>query len=174
MVLCISVLPTAKHKLQGNRAMNHTETKKRRSMMTYFLGLCFLLATGLSLYVFLGPKLPGMQEGMWEITAEIKMPDAQASTSLKSSQRLTRDEHVPEITLPGYKCQVLKDKYASHCLGNHVLWRIQCDGPQTVQGTGHVKYSGDTVKGKVQLRTIGDEHGQKRFNAYISGFRTGT
>jgi hypothetical protein len=142
-------------------------------MMTYFLGLCLLLAIGLSLFVFLIPKLSGMQEGMWEITVEIKMPDAQVPTSLKSSQRLTRDAYLPEITLPGYKCRVRQNKYASHCLGNHVLWKIQCEGPLTVQGTGHVKYSGDTVKGKVQLNTIGDENGQKRFNAYISGFRSG-
>jgi hypothetical protein len=142
--------------------------------MTYFFGLCLLLAIVLAIYVFYVPKLTDMNEGTWEIRAEIRMPEAPTPTPSRISQQLTKDDYVPKISIPGYECRMRRHRYPSHVLGNHVFWRIQCEGPRTIQGSGHVKYSGDTVNGKIQLRTVGDEGGQKRFNAKISGFRSGT
>jgi hypothetical protein len=142
--------------------------------MTYFLGFCLLLALGLSLFVFLGPKLPSMHEGMWEISAETKMPGMPEPTIWKNMQRLTKDDHVPDISIPGYTCQIQEHKYRSYVLGNHVLWSIICEGPKTIYGSGHIKYSGDVMKGKIQLNTTDENEGQKRFNAYVSGFRIGS
>ncbi len=141
--------------------------------MIYLYGLCFVLAIALALYVHLSPKLPDMQEGMWEIMVETKMPGTGVSRSVKHPQCLTKDNYVPQISLPGYECRLQRRKHPSHILGNHVFWRIQCEGQGTIQGAGHIKYSGETVKGKIQMRTVGDKDGQKRFNTHISGFRTG-
>jgi hypothetical protein len=150
-----------------------TNQKKGRSKMIYLFGLCIVLAIGLGLYIQLGSKLSNMQEGMWEIKMEINMPRAPMSTSVKWSQNLTKDDYVPQITIPEYECRIQRRKYPSHILGNHLFWRVQCEGFGTLQGAAHIKYSGDTIRGKIQMRTIGDEEGQKRFNAYISGWRTG-
>ena len=46
--------------------------------------------------------------------------------------------------------------------------------PALFYGSGHIKYSGDIVKGKIQLNATDDNEGQKRFNAYVSGFRIGS
>lgn len=149
-------------------------TKKRRSMITYFLGLCLLIAIVLSYYVFFAPKLPDMQEGVWKISVEIEMPGTLNRTFATNSQRMTKAEHIPVFSIPGYECRIQRHKYPSHVLGNHVFWKIQCDGVDTIFGTGHIKFSGDRFKGKIQFSTAGDEDGQKRFNGYISGLRTGT
>ncbi len=93
---------------------------------------------------------------------------------MKHSQCLTKDNYVPHISIPGYECRLQRRRYPSHVLGNHVFWKVKCEGPGTIQGAGHIKYSGDTLKGKIQMRTVNDEEGQKRFNTFISGFRTGT
>lgn len=159
--------------VQINYIVTRIGIKNRQSKMIYLFGVCFVLVTGIALYVHLGPKLPDMQEGMWKITAESKMPGTMRRTPITCSQCLTKDNYVPQISIPGYECRMQRRKHPSHVLGNHVFWKVQCEGPGTIQGAGHIKYSGDTVKGKIQMRTVEDEDGQKRFDTYISGFRTG-
>lgn len=138
--------------------------------MIYFF---FALAVALGLYIHLGPKLKNMQEGMWEITIETKMPGMEMAIPERHSQCLTKDEPVPQVSIPNYECRLMRRRYPFHVIGNYVLWKIHCEGPgDIIQGAGHIKYSGDSLKGKMQMRTIEDE-GQKRFDAHISGFRTG-
>ncbi len=84
------------------------------------------------------------------------MPGAPENTSMKHSQCLTKDDYVPQISLPGYECRLQRRKHLSHVLGNHVFWRVQCEGPGTIQGAAHIKYKRETVKGKIQMRTVGD------------------
>ncbi len=141
------------------------------SIMIYVFLLFFLVGIGLSLYVFFGPKLPGMQEGLWEITTQIRWPGDQEPSFLKTSQHLTREDCAPEITIPGYTCSILRHKDEIHVLGNHVLWQVHCEGPKVVQGTGHIKYKGNIVKGKIKLAFLGGSDVQKRCNAIISGIR---
>lgn len=148
-----------------------SKPKKGRFKMIY---LFIAFAVGLCLYVSLGPKLSNMQEGIWQITMETKMPETPAGIPVKNSQCLTKGAPVPEISLPGYKCRLRRRRYPFHILGNYVFCRIQCEGSGVIQGDGYIKYSGDTLKGKIQMRTIEEEgQPQKRFNTYISGFRVG-
>jgi hypothetical protein len=147
-----------------------TNKKKRKfKMMTYIF--IFLIFT-FGIYVHLGRKLPNMNEGMWEITLETKMPGAQMSIPVKHSQVLTKAEPFPDISIPGYNCRLFRKRHPVNIIWNFVLWKVHCEGPEPViKGNAHIRYSGDTLKGNVQMHTIEDN--QKRFNTYISGFRTG-
>lgn len=134
--------------------------------------LFIALAVAFCLYVSLGPKLKNMKEGMWQITVETKMPGMQMSTPAIHSQLLTKANPVPEISIPGYECRLFRKRHPVHIIGNHVWWKVHCEGPgPDINGTAHIRYVGDTLKGKIQMHTI--EEGQKRFDAHITGLHTG-
>lgn len=124
------------------------------------------------LYVQLGPKLSKMNEGMWEITVETKMPGTEMSMPAIHSQSLTKENPVPEISIPGYECRLFRKRNPVHIIGNHVWWKVHCEGPgPDINGAAHVRYSGDSLTGSVQMHTM--EENQKNFKTKISGFRTG-
>jgi len=149
-------------------------SKAKKGWLKMMMYIFIALAVGLALYAHLGPKLSNMQEGMWEVTMETKMPGTQTSIPVKNSQCLKKDAPAPEVSLPGYNCRSRYKRYHYYVIGNYVFCKIQCEGPGVIQGDGYIKYSGDTLKGKIQMRTIEDEgQRQQRFNTYISGFRTG-
>ncbi len=131
-----------------------------------------ILVIAFVLYVQLGPKLSKMNEGMWEITVETKMPGAEISIPAIHSQSLTKANPVPEISITGYECRLFRKRHPVHIIGNHVWWKVHCEGPgPDINGAAHVRYIGDILKGNVQMHTM--EDGQKKFKTYISGFRTG-
>jgi len=131
-----------------------------------------VLAVAFILYVQFGPKLPNMNEGMWEITVDTKMPGEEMSIPVKNSQFLTKADPVPEISLPGYDCRLFRKRNPVHIIWNFVFWKVHCEGTEPViNGSAHMRYSGDTLKGSVQMHTMEDN--QKQFKTYISGFRTG-
>ena len=140
--------------------------------MTYVFWVFVAVAIGSAIYITLAPKLPNMHEGIWEISTETRMPGAQMSITNKHSQCLTKEECIPTVSLPKYRCRPVRPRYGYHIIGNYVWVRVQCEGVIIIQGNGYVKYKGDSLRGKIQMRTIGN-NGQKRFNFYISGFRTG-
>ena len=129
------------------------------------------LAVAFCLYVSLGPKLKNMNEGMWEITIETKMPETEMPISEKLSQCLTKVDPVPEISLPEYECRISSKRIGIQIFGNHVLWKVYCEGQGAMNGNGHIRYRGETLKGRIQMRT--NEENQKRFNIRITGYRTG-
>lgn len=140
--------------------------------MTYLFWIFVVFASGFGIYIHLAPKLTNMHEGIWEISTETKMPGSRMSIADKHAQCLTKEECIPQISLPEYNCRPMRRRYAFHIIGNYVWMRVQCEGPGIIQGNGYVKYNGDALKGKIQMRTI-EENGQKRFNLYLSGVRTG-
>lgn len=130
------------------------------------------LAVAFCLYVSLSPKLPNMNEGTWQITVETKMPGTEMRMPYKHSQSLTKANPVPDISIPGYECRLFDRRYRVNIVWNFVLWKVVCEGREPViNGTAHIRYSGDTLKGSINMHTI--EDGQKRFKAQISGYRTG-
>ena len=101
------------------------------------------------LYVQLGPKLPKMNEGMWEITVETKMPGAEMSIPAIHSQSLTKANPVPKISIPEYECRLFRKRHPVHIIGNHVWWKVHCEGPGSdINGAAHVRYSGGHLEGE--------------------------
>ena len=91
---------------------------------------------------------------------------------VKLSQTLTKENPVPEISIPGYECRLHRGRYLFHIIWNFVLWEVYCESPDLVVfGSAHIRYSGDTLKGSIQMCTKEDD--QKKFKAYISGSRKG-
>jgi len=137
--------------------------------MTY---LFFAFAVGLALYIHLGPKLSKMREGMWDSTVDTKMPGTDQSKEVKYSLCLTKNDPVPQVSIPGYDCRLLRKRHPVTVMGNFVIWKIHCEGPgPEINGNAHIRYIGDTLKGGLHMHTI--EKSQKRFKAKISGVRTG-
>ena len=128
-------------------------------------------AVAFCLYVSLGPKLTNMNEGMWEITVETKMPGTDMSVPAIHSQSLTKANPVPEISIPGYDCRLFRKRHPVNIIGNHVWWKIHCEGQGVIQGSGHIRFKGDTLKGNIQMRTT--QENQERFKIHVTGFRTG-
>lgn len=148
-----------------------TKRKKGWFKMIY---LFIAFVVGLALYIHLEPKLSKMHEGQWQITMETKLPEAQNSIPVTSSQCLTRAAPVPDFIIPDYTCRLRRKRYPYHVLGSFVFCRIQCEGPIPIQGEGYIRYQGDTLKGKIQMRTLEEQgKGQKSFKIIVSGFRTG-
>lgn len=138
------------------------------------LYIFIIIAIGICLYVSLGPKLSNMKEGIWEISMNAKIPGAQTRQPVKKSQILKKDAPVPQFSIPGYECRLMRTRYPYHIVGNFVLYKIQCKGSSIIQGKAHIKYSGDTLKGSIKMRTIdGKGKEQKGFNISVSGIYTG-
>ncbi len=136
------------------------------------LYILIALAVAFVLFVQLAPKLPNMNEGTWEITVETKMPGEELSVPVKNSQVLTKTDPVPDISMPGYECRLFRRRYPFHVVWNFVIWKVYCESQELdVAGSGYIRYSGDTLKGNIQMRTMEDN--QKRFKTYITGSRTG-
>lgn len=137
--------------------------------MIYFFAALILLSLVIGIYVQFGPKSPDLLEGTWEITTETKLPGLYQPAVKTTTQELTKTNFLPKVSIPGYSCRLQKKRYPCHVLGNHLLWSIICEGDGMLQGSGHIKYSKDTFKGKLQMRTINDADGQKRFTATLKG-----
>ena len=93
--------------------------KKRKFKMVY---LFIALAVALCLYVSLGPKLKNMQEGMWEITVETKMPGTEMSVPYNQNKCLTKADPVPDISLPGYECRLLRKRPEINLSNSSPIW----------------------------------------------------
>ncbi len=138
-------------------------------MLYFFIALAIAIAFGL--YVSVGPKLKNMNEGMWTITVEMKMPGMETSIPAVHSQFLTKANPVPEITIPGYECH-LRELNPVQIVGNHMWWKVYCEGPgPNINGNAHARYVGDTLKGRIDMCIM--EEDQKNFDIYIAGSRTG-
>ena len=145
---------------------------KRKGRCFKMIYLFIAFAVGLALYIHLGPKLSNMEEGMWEITIESKVPGSDIKKPVKFTQCLTKNDPVPDVSIPGYECRLFRKRHPVSVLGNYVIWKIHCEGPEPVMnGNARIRYKGDAFKGRLNMHTIEKE--QKRFNINISGNLTG-
>ena len=92
-----------------------------------------------------GPKI---NPGQWEITTKTDMAGL-PSQSFTQKQCITEDDMVPMASQdPNQDCQI-KDMKTS---GNTVSWEMVCSGQGgEMNGKGEVTYSGDTMKGKMDM-----------------------
>ncbi|MFC1479288.1 hypothetical protein ACFL6F_01720 [Planctomycetota bacterium] len=137
--------------------------------MSYILIAVIAVGIGIVLYVVLAPKLKHMQEGVWDITLETQLPDADTKITVSLSQELTKTNPVPNIELPGYECRLQERRHMFFVIGDTVYWRVYCKGENEFQGSAKIKYNIDRFSGKIQMRTINDEKGQRRFDLLLTG-----
>lgn len=100
--------------------------------------------------VFAGSDV-NMNEGLWEITSEVKMPGMSMPPSTLT-QCITKDDLVPQKAQSAMGCQVTDVQYK----GNTVTWKIECSGQGGVMtGTGQITYNGDSFVGQVKMTMPG-------------------
>jgi hypothetical protein len=111
-----------------------------------------------------GPK---MNPGKWEITTQTEMA-VMPSQSVKHVQCITADDMVPVSQDANQQCKVT-DIVRS---GNTMSWKISCGGQGGgMEGTGSVTYTGDTMKGVMNMTIKGA--GNMQVKNVMSGRRIG-
>ena len=123
------------------------------------LGLLSLCST-----VYAGSGL-NMQDGMWEITSQVKM-QGMAIPPMTFSQCITKDNAVPQTNSPGQgDCKVSDMK----TIGSTVSWSVVCDEQAgNMKGNGKITYHGDRFEGEMTT-----EHMGMVMVTEMSGRRTG-
>ena len=100
--------------------------------------------------VFAGSDV-NMNEGLWEITSEVKMPGMSMPPSTHT-QCITKDDLVPQKGQSEQECQVTDVQYK----GNTVTWKVECSGQGGVMtGTGRITYNGDSFVGQIEITMPG-------------------
>jgi hypothetical protein len=92
-----------------------------------------------------------MQEGEWEITTKVEMPDipgmpagAMMSHTVKSC--LSKENYIPEASREQSDCKVENQTID----GNTVNWTVVC---KETTSKGSVTYAGDTMNGVMESKT---------------------
>ncbi len=112
---------------------------------------------------------PNIQEGNWEITTKMKIPAMQMEMPpMKHTQCLTKKDLIPQNSQSGQECKITENKAA----GNTVTWTMQCTGGHggDMQGSGEITYSGNSFKGKIELKGAQPNAGNI---THLSGIRVG-
>ncbi len=55
-----------------------------------------------------------MNEGRWKITVETKMPGTELSIPAIHSQSLTKENPVPEVSIPEYECRLFRKRHPNN------------------------------------------------------------
>ena len=115
--------------------------------------------------VFAGSSV-NMEEGLWEITSEVKMPGMSMPPSTRT-QCITKDDLVPQKAQPGQECQVTDVQYK----GNTVTWKMRCSGQGgDMTGTGQITYNGDSFVGQMKMTMPGQ---RMKITTHMKGRRIG-
>ena len=92
-----------------------------------------------------------MQDGEWEITTKVEMPDmpgmpsgAMMSHTMKSC--LSKENYIPEASMEQSDCKVKNQTID----GNTVNWTVAC---KETTSKGSITYAGDTMKGVMESKT---------------------
>ena len=118
-------------------------------MLKKFFVISAILLLSASM-VFAGSKV-NMQEGLWEITSEVKMPGVNMPPSTHK-QCITKDDLVPQKAQSRNECKVTDVQYK----GNTVIWKIECSGQGGVMtGIGRITYNGDSFVGQMKMTMPG-------------------
>ena len=128
-----------------------------------FIGICLGLVSFCSA-VYAGSEM-NMQDGMWEITSQVKM-QGMTIPPMTFSQCITKDNAVPQNNSPGQDdCKVSDMKTT----GSTVSWSVVC-GEQAgnMKGKGKITYHGDRFEGEMTT-----EHMGMAMVTEMSGRRTG-
>jgi hypothetical protein len=121
-------------------------------MLKRFFAICTILLFGWfsASIVFAGSKI-NMQEGLWEITSEVKMPGMSLPPTTHT-QCIKKDDLVPQKTQPGQECKITDVKIS----GNTVTYKMRCSGQGgDMTGTGEITYNGDRFAGTMKMNMPG-------------------
>lgn len=120
--------------------------------MVKWLGVWILMGL-VSLYgtVYAGSEL-NMQDGMWEITSQVKM-QGMTIPPMTFSQCITKDNAVPKTNSPGQDDCTVSDMKT---IGSTVSWSVVC-GEQAgnMKGKGKITYHGDRFEGEITTEQMG-------------------
>jgi hypothetical protein len=111
------------------------------------------MAAAVSASVFAqGPR----KDGRWEIKAEMSMPGMPMSMPPMTMTHCVTKEQAenPEKYLPqgpGQKCSVSDFKMD----GNKATWKMTCQGPEAMTGTGEIVYKEDTFDSVMNMEGQG-------------------
>ena len=94
---------------------------------------------------------PEVQEGLWEITTEMKMGGMQMPAQ-KHTQCFTKEDLVPVDPKAAQNCTI-KEKNVK---GNVVTWTMECnsEGVKSVS-TGSITYTGSSFSGNMNVEVSG-------------------
>lgn len=113
------------------------------AMMVWLASMVFLFAGSAT----------ALDEGLWEITAEVEMPGMPMKMPPTTyTQCIKKDQAVPMDEKPGQECKV-KDVTTK---GNTTSWTVECSNPAgPMIGKGTVSYNGDKMEGSMHMEGQG-------------------
>lgn len=93
-----------------------------------------------------------MQEGMWEITSQVKM-QGMAIPPVTFSQCITKDNLVPREAASEQDACTVNDMQT---IGDTISWTIACKGQGgDMKSKGNITYHGDRFEGEVTTEHMG-------------------
>jgi len=115
---------------------------------------------------------PNIHEGSWEITSTMEMEGMPAggAVPMKYTQCLTSKDAVPKNpdTIKGCTIKNMKAE------GNTVAWTMRYEEQgATIDGSGTVTYSSDTMQGTIKMTLNDPEGGKMQMTQRMSGKRIG-
>jgi len=115
---------------------------------------------------------PNIHEGNWEITSTMEMEGMPAggAVPMKYAQCLTSKDAVPKNPETVKGCTITSMKAE----GNTVTWVMRCNEQgATIDGSGTVTYSSDTMQGTIKMTLNDPEGGKMQTTQRLSGKRIG-
>ena len=117
---------------------------------------------------FAGSEL-NMQEGMWEITTKMEIPEMPMDMPpMKHTQCLMKKDVVPQSSQAGQECKISQTKIT----GNTVTWTMQCSGGPggDTKGNGTITYNGNSMNGTIKLTNT---QSNMKMTSHLTGHRIG-
>jgi hypothetical protein len=149
-------------------------------ILQYRKGVCIMFKTVLSAVFVLITAVsfsyagsgPSIHEGQWEITSTMEMEGVPAGGAepMKYSQCLTGKDAVPQSpdTVKGCTIKNIKTE------GGTVTWAMRCEEQgATIDASGTVTYTSDTMQGAVKMILNDPEGGKIKMTQHMSGKRIG-
>ncbi len=107
-----------------------------------------------------GASAPNIQEGLWEITTEVKFPEIpnmpnipgmqamKVPTKHTQQQCLSNSKLIPDISPDKQKCSTS----STTTKGNTVIWNLECDDQGIIsKGKGEITYKKTTFSGNFSM-----------------------
>ena len=115
---------------------------------------------------------PNINTGLWEITTDtemIGMPDMPKMNVPSQTHRqcLSKEDLVPQSKEASQECKIINVSES----GDTISWKIICSGKNgSMEGTGEVTYSGDSLEGFMNMEIKGTD---MKIRNKIKGHRIG-
>jgi hypothetical protein len=109
---------------------------------------------------------PNMEDGLWEMTSQMEMEGMPNMPPMSYRECLSRDNMVPTQKQRNQDCEQIEQDIS----GDTITWRMRCtSNGVTSDINGSSTYSGDTMKGTMQMTTQG-----MQMTNHVTGKRVGS